>query len=144
MKRAEQLSAKYKTLSYDQERLLEQHRSAKEAAAQAEREMETGKAKIEAVQRKLTEEEDSHKKSKEDLHKVKLAMQYLRTTTTNEMKRKEKEHEKMIERWGKLSNDQTRLGTIGAGLACANLLPEQLKTEVSMSFFSIDMAHAAF
>ena len=83
MKRAEQLSAKYKTLSYDQERLLEQHRSAKEAAAQAEREMEAGKAKIEAVQRKLAEEEDSHKKSKEDLHKVKLAMQGSRIAGTS-------------------------------------------------------------
>ncbi|PVG00968.1 hypothetical protein CPB86DRAFT_754108 [Serendipita vermifera] len=129
MKRAEQMSAKYKTLSYDHERLLEQCRSAKEAVAQAEREMEAGKARTEAIQRKLGEEEDSHKKSKEDFHKLKLAMQYLRTTTTNEMKRKEKELEKITERWGKISNDQTRLGTIGAGLACANLLPEQPHTE---------------
>jgi hypothetical protein len=130
MGRAEQLSAKYKTLSYDYERLIEQHAATKEVAARAEREMEVGKAKVESASKRLLSEEETHKKSKEDLQRVKMAMQYLRTTTSNELKRKEKEVEKMTERWAKISNDQVKLGTIGAGLACSNLLPEQAISEV--------------
>ena len=130
MRRAEQLSGKYKILSYDHERLLEQHRAAKEAAAQAEREMETGKAKVESVQKRLQAEEDTHKKSRDDMQRLKMAMQYLRTTTANEVKRKEKEIEKMTERWSRIANEQVKIGAIGSGMACANLLPEQASSEV--------------
>jgi hypothetical protein len=130
MSRSEQLSAKYKTLSYDHERLMEQHRAAKDAAAQAEREMETGKAKVESAQKRLTAEEEAHRKAREDHQRLKMAMQYLRTTTAGDIKRKEKEIEKMTERWGKIANEQVRLGAIGAGLACANLLPEAPLSEV--------------
>lgn len=130
MGRAEQISAKFKTLSYDYERLIQQHTSTKETAARAEREMEVGKAKVESASKKLLAEEEAHKKSKEDFQRLKMAMQYLRTTSSNELKRKEKEIEKMTERWAKISNEQVKLGTIGAGLACSNLLPEQPISEV--------------
>ena len=133
MGRSEQLSAKYKTLSYDHERLIEQHRAARDAAAQAEREMETGKAKVDSAQKRLTAEEEKHKKSRDDHQRLKMAMQYLRTTTANEVKRKEKEVEKMADRWAKISNEQVRLGSVGAGLACANLLPQAAVSEVSRS-----------
>jgi len=132
MGRSEQLAGKYKTLSYDHERLIEQHRAAKDAAAQAERETEAGKAKVESAQRRLTAEEEAHRKTRDDLQRLKMAMQYLRTTTTGDIKRKEKEIEKMTERWGKLANEQVRLGAIGSGLACANLLPEAPHSEVGL------------
>ncbi|KAG8836352.1 hypothetical protein FRC17_005638 [Serendipita sp. 399] len=140
MRRAEQLGGKYKTLSYDHERLLEQHRAAKEASAQAEREMESGKAKVEIAQKKLLSEEEAHKKSKEDYQKLKMAMQYLRTTTSNDIKRKEKELEKMTERWSKISNEQVKLGTIGVGMVCANLLPEQAIQESKNDFWETALA----
>ncbi|KAG8758300.1 hypothetical protein FRC14_000358 [Serendipita sp. 396] len=142
MRRAEQLGGKYKTLAYDQERLLEQHRAAKEAAAQAEREMETGKARVEAAQKKLHSEEEGHKKTKEDFQKLKMAVQYLRTTTSNDIKRKEKEIEKMTDRWSKISNDQVKLGTIGAGIVCANLLPEQMAQESKNDFWEAALAES--
>lgn len=136
MGRSEQLSAKYKTLSYDHERLMEQHRAVKEAVAQAEREMETGKAKVESSQKRLSTEEEAHKKSRDDLQRLRMAMQYLRTTTAGEVKRKEKEIEKMADRWAKISNEQVRLGSVGAGLACANLLPEATISEVCLNLIT--------
>lgn len=137
MSRAEQLSAKYKTLSYDHERLVEQNRLSKESAAQAQREMETTKAKAESIQKKLIAEEEAHRKAREDHQKVKMAMAYLRTTTANDIKRKEMEMEKMAEKVAKIANEQAKLGAIGSGLACANLLPEQQPTEeVSLYPFS--------
>lgn len=129
MGRAEQFSAKYKTLSYDHERLLEQHRLTKEETAHAQREMETAKARADSAQKKLAVEEDAHQKSKDVHQRLKTAMAYLRTTTANDVKRKEKEMEKMTDRWAKIANDQAKLGAIGAGLACANLLPEQQSVE---------------
>jgi chromosome segregation ATPase len=145
MTRAEQLSTKYKTLSYDHERLIEQHRLTKEATAHAQREMETGKAKAESAQKRLTEEEEQHRKSKEDHQRLKLAMAYLRTTTANEVKRKEKEIEKTLDRWQKIANDQAKLGAVGAGIACANLLPEQQSAEavhyiLSCVYFNADLS----
>ncbi|CAG7853764.1 SubName: Full=Uncharacterized protein {ECO:0000313/EMBL:CCA68032.1} [Serendipita indica DSM 11827] len=142
MRRAEQLSGKYKTLSYDHERLLEQHRAAKEAAAQAEREMETGKAKVESAQKRLEAEEAAHKKSKDDFQRLKMAMQYLRTTTANDVKRKEKEIEKMTERWSRIANEQVKLGAIGSGMVCANLLPEQVASEKKTDIWEAALAES--
>lgn len=124
MARTEELTTKYKTLAYDHERLVAQHTVALTTAATAERDVETTKARMDTMLKKLASEEDSHRKSREEFQKVKNSMQYLRQTTANELKRKEKEVEKMIERLGKVSNDQIKLGTVGAGLACTNLLPD--------------------
>lgn len=124
MARTEELTTKYKTLAYDHERLVAQHTVALTTAATAERDVETTKARMDTMLKKLASEEDSHRKSRDEFQKVKNSMQYLRQTTANELKRKEKEVEKMIERLGKVSNDQIKLGTVGAGLACTNLLPD--------------------
>lgn len=48
-------------------------------------------------------------------------MQYLRTTTQNELKRKEKELERTLERWSKICDSQAKLGATGAGLHCVDL-----------------------
>lgn len=46
MSRAEELSAKFRTLSYDHERLMSMHRTANEKAANAEREMNMHKSRL--------------------------------------------------------------------------------------------------
>lgn len=46
MSRAEDLTTKFKTLSYDHERLMSMHRSATEKAAHAEREMNVHKSRL--------------------------------------------------------------------------------------------------
>jgi myosin heavy subunit len=124
MARTEELTTKYKTLAYDHERLVAQHTLALTTAATAERDVETAKARMDSMLKRLGTEEEAHRKSRDEFQKVKSSMQYLRQTTANELKRKEKEVEKMVERLGKMSNDQIKLGTVGAGLACTNLLPD--------------------
>ena len=123
MARTEELTTKYKTLAYDHERLVAQHSLALTTAATSERDVETAKARMDSMLKKAAAEEEAHRKSREEFQKLKSSMQYLRQTTANEVKRKEKEVEKMVERLGKMSNDQIKLGTVGAGLACTNLLP---------------------
>ena len=123
MARTEELTTKYKTLAYDHERLVAQHTLALTTAATSERDVETAKARMDSMLKKVAAEEEAHRKSREEFQKLKSSMQYLRQTTANEVKRKEKEVEKMVERMGKMSNDQIKLGTVGAGLACTNLLP---------------------
>ena len=133
MARTEELTTKYKTLAYDHERLVAQHTLALTTAATSERDVETAKARMDSMLKRLAAEEEAHRKSRDEFQKVKSSMQYLRQTTANELKRKEKEVEKMVERLGKMSNDQIKLGTVGAGLACTNLLPNnplpQVRTE---------------
>jgi myosin heavy subunit len=124
MARTEDLTTKYKTLAYDHERLVGQHTLALSTAATAERDVETAKARMDTMLKKLASEEEAYRKSRDEFQKLKNSMQYLRQTTSNELKRKEKEVEKMMERLGKVSNDQIKLGTVGAGLACTNLLPD--------------------
>jgi len=124
MARTEELTTKYKTLAYDHERLVAQHSLALTTATTAERDVETAKARMNAMLKKLATEEETHRKSREEFQKLKSSMQYLRQTTANELKRKEKEVEKIVERLGKVSNDQIKLGTVGAGLACTNLHPD--------------------
>jgi myosin heavy subunit len=131
MARTEELTTKYKTLAYDHERLVAQNTLALTTAATAERDVETVKARMDAMLKRLAAEEETHRKSREEFQKLKSSMQYLRQTTANELKRKEKELEKMMERLGKVSNDQIKLGTIGAGLACTNLVPDNTLPQVS-------------
>jgi hypothetical protein len=38
-----------------------------------------------------------------------------------EIKKKEKEIERMVERWAKLSDAQTKVGAMGSGIRCANV-----------------------
>lgn len=49
-------------------------------------------------------------------------MQALRTAHQAEVKRLEKEKERMAERWSKLSDAQVKLGAAPAGVRCANAL----------------------
>ena len=50
MSRTEELSTKFKTLSYDHERLISMNKAANEKAANAEREMNMHKSRLAYVQ----------------------------------------------------------------------------------------------
>jgi len=55
-----------------------------------------------------------------ELQRTRTSLQYLRSTTQNELKRKDKEVERIIERWNKVSETQAKLSTAPSGLRCAN------------------------
>ncbi|KAG9025582.1 hypothetical protein FRB95_009979 [Tulasnella sp. JGI-2019a] len=119
--RSDELTVKLRTLTYDHERLKSFHEAAEAKAANAEREAELAKSRMNAASKSLIAEQTAHKQTATTLQRAQSALQYNRATAQNEIKKKEKEVEKYVDRWQKLSNEQARLGSVGSGMACANL-----------------------
>ncbi|KAJ7504192.1 Afadin and alpha-actinin-binding-domain-containing protein [Mycena galericulata] len=121
MARTEDLTTKLRTLSYDHERLTTMYRAATETAANAERETNLHKSRLTAATRSLQASESAHKHTSAELQRVRTALQAVRATHQSELKKKEKEVERMTERWSKLADLQTKLSTASSGMRCANL-----------------------
>ncbi|KAJ7255423.1 Afadin and alpha-actinin-binding-domain-containing protein [Mycena haematopus] len=121
MTRTEDLTTKLRTLSYDHERLTTMHRTAIDTAANAEREANLHKSRLTATTRLLHASESAHKSTLAELQRTRTAMQAVRATHQTELKKKEKEVERIVERWGKLADMQAKLSTASSGLTCANL-----------------------
>lgn len=58
-----------------------------------------------------------------DLQRAQSALQFTRQTAQNEIKRKDKEIERVQERWTKLVNDQPK-SALAIGMRCVNLAAE--------------------
>ncbi|KDQ19658.1 hypothetical protein BOTBODRAFT_28227 [Botryobasidium botryosum FD-172 SS1] len=124
MSRTEDLNTKLRTLSYDHERLNGMHKLAKEQATHAECEAEAAKSKLNATLTQLATLQASQKQTTALLSKSQSALRDTRIAAQNEIKRKEKEVERVMERWGKISNDQAKVNGVSSGLTCANLITD--------------------
>ncbi|KAG2144348.1 Afadin and alpha-actinin-binding-domain-containing protein [Suillus clintonianus] len=122
MSRAEDLSTSLRTLSYDHERLMGMHRSATEKAANAERETNVYKSRLVTASKTLAASESAHKQTSAELQRTRSSLIALRATHSTEIKKKEKDVERIIEKWSKLSDMQTKLSTSSSGLTfrCGN------------------------
>ncbi|KAA1470163.1 hypothetical protein DENSPDRAFT_928667 [Dentipellis sp. KUC8613] len=122
MTRTEDLTTKYRTLTYDHERLVSLHRSATEKAANAERETNLQKSKLATATRALQQSEAAHKHTTNELQRTRTSLQALRSQHQAEIKKKEKDIERMTEKWSKLSDSQLKLGSVPSGMTiqCAN------------------------
>ncbi|KAN0132821.1 Afadin- and alpha -actinin-Binding domain containing protein [Lactarius tabidus] len=116
MTRAEELTTKLRTLSYDHERLISMHDSAKETAETAERETAAARAKLTIAARSQQQAEVAHKQTTTDLQRARSSLQALRATHVAELKKRDKEIEAMRERWSKLSDSQLKIGTFPSGM----------------------------
>ncbi|KAH9074908.1 Afadin and alpha-actinin-binding-domain-containing protein [Lactarius deliciosus] len=116
MTRAEELTTKLRTLSYDHERLRSMHDSAKETAEAAERETAAARAKLSIAARTQQQAEAAHKQTTTDLQRARSSLQALRATHVAELKKRDKEIEAMRERWSKLSDSQLKIGTLPSGM----------------------------
>ena len=65
----------------------------------------------------LQSSENAHKATSAELQRARSALQSVRQTNAAELKRKEKEMERMIERWAKISDAQVKLGSVASGLS---------------------------
>jgi len=74
-----------------------------------------------AAQRALESSESSHKQTTAELQRTRAALQGIRTTHQQELKKKDKELERMASKWNKLSDAQIKLSTVPSGLKCANV-----------------------
>ncbi|KAI0291527.1 Afadin and alpha-actinin-binding-domain-containing protein [Multifurca ochricompacta] len=116
MTRAEELTTKLRTLSYDHERLRSMHDSEKETAEVAEREVAAAKAKLTTANRTQQQAEAAHKQTISDLQRTRSSLQALRATHVAELKKRDKEIEAMRERWSKLSDSQLKMGNVPSGM----------------------------
>ncbi|KIM90284.1 hypothetical protein PILCRDRAFT_84369 [Piloderma croceum F 1598] len=115
MSRAEDLTTKLRTLSYDHERLITMHRAATEKAANAEREMNLHKSRLASSTRTLNTTLSEHKQTSLSLSRTRQTLFALRQSHISELKKKEKEIEKMVDKWSRVADAQVRLGAVGSG-----------------------------
>ncbi|THH26975.1 hypothetical protein EUX98_g7212 [Antrodiella citrinella] len=120
MSRTEDLSAKIRTLSYEHERLMSMYKTATDRAGNAEREMNTHKSRLASATLNLQNTETAHKRTMTELQKLRTTLQGLRTQHAAEMKKVEKEKDRIMERWNKLSDAQAKLGSTPSGINFAN------------------------
>ncbi|KIK52336.1 hypothetical protein GYMLUDRAFT_88727 [Collybiopsis luxurians FD-317 M1] len=116
MTRTEQLTTDLRTLRYDHERMTSMYKTASESAANFEREVNLQKSRLSTVTKTLQATESAHKHTSAELARTRGALQAVRATHQMELKKKEKDIEKMVEKWNKLSDSQAKLGAVGSGL----------------------------
>ncbi|KAF8075153.1 Afadin and alpha-actinin-binding-domain-containing protein [Lyophyllum atratum] len=120
MSRTEELTTKLRTLSYDHERLRSLHRDVTETAANAEREMNVHKSRLTGATRALQSSEAAHKQTTAELQRTRTTLQGVRASHQSEIKKKEKDVERMSEKWSKLADAQAKLMAVPSGMRCAN------------------------
>nr|GAT47372.1 predicted protein [Mycena chlorophos] len=133
MSRTEDLTTKLRTLSYDHERLTTMYRAAADTAANAEREAHLHKSRLTATTRLLQSSESAHKQTTTELTRARSALQSVRATHQAELKKKEREVEKMAERWNKLADMQAKAGGAASGLKCVNLKAVEARQTSSLT-----------
>lgn len=69
-----------------------------------------------AANKSIQASEAAHKASTAELQRTRTSLQSVRQTHAAELKRREKETEKMLERWQKIADAQTKLGATASGL----------------------------
>ncbi|KAJ3745716.1 Afadin and alpha-actinin-binding-domain-containing protein [Lentinula detonsa] len=116
MSRTERLTAELRTLRYDHERMISMHRTASESAANFEREVNLQKSRLGTTTKTLQATETAHKNTNAELHRTRSALQTVRATHQAEVKKKEKEMERVMERWARLADSQAKLGAAASGL----------------------------
>ncbi|KAI0071156.1 hypothetical protein K474DRAFT_1652846 [Panus rudis PR-1116 ss-1] len=120
MNRTEELSTKLRTLSYEHERLGSLYKSTTEKASNAGREVHTQKSRLASLQQALSNSENAHKRTLAELQRTRTSLQGLRATHQAEIKKLEKEKERVLDRWSKLADNQTKLGAIPSGIKFTN------------------------
>ncbi|KAJ3876796.1 Afadin and alpha-actinin-binding-domain-containing protein [Lentinula edodes] len=116
MSRTEQLSTELRTLRYDHERMVSMHRTATESAANFEREVNLQKSRLATTTKTLQATEAAHKHTNAELQRTRSALQTIRATHQAELKKKEKEIERAMERWHRISDAQAKLGATASGM----------------------------
>ena len=76
---------------------------------------------LSAATRSLQTTETAHKHTTAELQRTRTSLQAIRATHQSELKKKEKEVERMVEKWSKISDAQVKLMTIPSGMRCANV-----------------------
>ncbi|PFH50294.1 hypothetical protein AMATHDRAFT_4112 [Amanita thiersii Skay4041] len=120
MARTEDLSAKLRVLHYDYERMKSMHHTAQQQAENCEREVNLHKTRLASANKTLQAAEASHKRTSTELQRTKHSLQSVRNAHETELKKKEREIERILERWSKIADVQAKLSHMPCGLTPAN------------------------
>ncbi|KAK7685742.1 hypothetical protein QCA50_011088 [Cerrena zonata] len=120
MSRTEELTTKLRTLSYEHERLASMLKNANDRATNAEREMNMHKSRLASANQTLQTTESAHKRTTAELQRTRTALQSLRLAHQTEIKKIEKEKERVLERWSKVADNQLKLGSESSRIRFAN------------------------
>ncbi|KAG8737918.1 hypothetical protein FRC12_016975 [Ceratobasidium sp. 428] len=120
MTRAEDISTRLRTLSYEHERLGNMLRAAKSQVIQAEKETEAARTKANSLTKDLASAITAHTRTSAHLAQQTSAIAALRSASTADARKREQDVARLKERWQKLASEQSKLGSIGSGLICAN------------------------
>jgi len=71
--------------------------------------------------RSLQAVENTQKQTAAELQRTKTLLQGVRATYQAEIKKKEKEVERLLDKWQKIADSQTKLGATQSGMRCANV-----------------------
>ncbi|KAF5351296.1 hypothetical protein D9758_008007 [Tetrapyrgos nigripes] len=116
MSRTEQLTTELRTLRYDHERMSSMQKTASDTVANLERELNTQKSRLASSTKSLQQSESAHKQTTAELQRTRTSLQQVRATHQAEFKKKEKEVERMTEKWQKIADAQTKLGSTASGM----------------------------
>ncbi|KAF9474824.1 hypothetical protein BDN70DRAFT_884425 [Pholiota conissans] len=120
MSRTEELATKLRTLSYDHERMSSMYRAANDKSANAEREMNLHKSRLATSVKSLQASENAHKQTSTELQRTRTLLQGVRATHHAELKKKEKEIERIMDKWQKLADVQSKVSAAPSGIRCSN------------------------
>jgi len=65
--------------------------------------------------------ENTQKQTAAELQRTKTLLQGVRATYQTEIKKKEKDIERVLDKWQKIADSQTKLGATQSGMRCANV-----------------------
>ncbi|KAK1217771.1 hypothetical protein PQX77_019579, partial [Marasmius sp. AFHP31] len=116
MSRAEQLSTEIRTMNYDYERMKSMHQTASESSANLERELNTQRSRLAAMAKTLQQAENTQKQTMLDLQRTRSSLQTVRATHQAELRKKDKELERMADKWLKIADGQAKLGSAASGI----------------------------
>jgi hypothetical protein len=74
-----------------------------------------------AALKTLQTSENAHKQTAAELQRTRISLQGVRATHQAEIKKKEKEVDRVMEKWQKLADAQAKLSGVPSGMRCANV-----------------------
>ncbi|KAF9784973.1 Afadin and alpha-actinin-binding-domain-containing protein [Thelephora terrestris] len=118
MERIDELNTNARTTGYDNDRLRSMHQTAVEAAGNAEREMNVWKSRASAAEKVTETTEKKFKILTQENQRLRTTLQSVRLGAQNEVKKFEKEKNKLLERLSKIADSKQ---TTTAQFVCPNL-----------------------
>ncbi|EJU03885.1 hypothetical protein DACRYDRAFT_14867 [Dacryopinax primogenitus] len=116
MARLEEVGAGLRTAEWERGRWRARYEEETCGKDRAEREGEAKSARLAALTKSLQTEQTAHKQTSSHLTRAQSTLQTVRGHAQAELRKRDKEVERMAERWQRIAAEQARLGALGSGM----------------------------